>query len=155
MVCRDCNGRGYVLCDRCDASGTVVYAGMVTHTFTPRHSTQFLPQIGNPGGLKNGIAADHLVALQGKVVSDEYQRPNRQDVVLQKLTVVDFDVSSYQFRNNGKHFLINHIKDANGRIIEFATTKLPLSAKKAAIVAGIGVLALGIAIGTAALFVYL
>ena len=154
MVCLDCDGQGYILCDRCDASGTVVYAGMVTHTFTPKHSTQFLPQIGNAGGLKNGITADHLAALQGKVVSDEYQRPNRQDIVLQKLTVVDFDVSSYQFRYSGKHFLINHIKDANGWITEFATIKLPLSAKKVAIASGIGVLALGVAIGTAALFGY-
>ena len=154
LVCRDCNGRGYVLCDRCNASGTVVYAGMVTHTFTPRSSTQFLPQNGNPDGLKNGITAGHLARIPGKVVRDEYQRPGRQDDVLQKLTVVDFEVSSYQFRYRGKPFIFNHLKDANGRVTEFVTAKLPLSAKKVAIASGIGVLAWGIAIGTAALFGY-
>lgn len=155
QTCYDCNGQGYILCDRCDASGHVVYARMVRHTFSPRRSVQFLPQSGNPEGLKNEITVDRLASLHGKTVSSEYQRPNHQNVVLQKLTVEDFDVSSYQFRYRGKSFLVNRVKDASGRITEFATTKLPVSAKKVAIASGIGTLALGVAIGTTWLVSYL
>lgn len=155
LVCSDCKGQGYLLCQRCDASGQMVYAGIVTNTFTPTRSVQFLPQSKNPNGLKNGIASHHISSMPGKMVSSEYQNSTREDVVLQKLMVEDFDVSSHQFQYLSQRFFVNHIMGANGRGVEVADTKLPLSGKKIAIVLGISALALGVTVATMWLASYL
>ena len=149
LVCNICKGRGYLNCLKCDADGRMVYAGMVTNTFSHTRDAQFLAVDGDSNNLKNGVASHHFVSMHGKMLQNEYQNPGRQDVVKQRLQVEDFDVSSYSFQYDGKRFFLNQIKNANGSPLEFATIRLPVSVKRISLASGVAVVAIFIAVASA------
>ena len=76
-----------VTCTVCDGAGTLISARICTRKFTC--STEFEYQLSglSVNEFKNGLAGDNFKKLAGNQLSQEFQSPIDEDVVLQRESV--------------------------------------------------------------------
>ena len=109
VVCEQCNGRGYVDCNKCDTEGTLVQANFINRKFSASSQVNYQLSGLSENEFKNGLARKHFNSFPGNLIYQEYQAPQGQNTSMERLTIHSYDILSRQFSYKGDEFSLNSI----------------------------------------------
>ena len=144
--CTRCSTTGEVVCDRCDGAGQLVSADIITRTFS--HTTERTYQLTGLAAdeFKNGLDGNHFKFMPGDLVSEEFQNPADNGIVLQRQSVHSYDVLSRRYSYHDAEFCLNKITGSSDS--KYVASGVPVSKIRTAIgiAAGAALSAIGVAV---------
>ena len=146
VVCRRCKGRGQLDCRECDRHGEKLRARLVNLKFTAHSTADFVSEGGSGDGFRNGLSAASFSGLRGELLDMEEQTPEKAGVVRQTRRLERFYVVSHCYQHRDREFFVNHLMGADGVGPQTASTRPPISVKRAGVATGIFAATVGLAI---------
>ena len=134
LTCGGCSGSGIVVCGTCRGSGSLVQAEIITRKFS--HSKELAYQLSGlaENEFKNGLDGKHFKSMTGDLVSEEFQTPANQSIVLQRQSVHSYDVLSHRYTYRDAPFSLNRITSDGAS--KYVASGVPLSKTRTAIAGG-------------------
>ena len=130
-TCGSCQGSGLLDCARCGATGELVQGNVITRKFS--RSTERTYQLSGLAAdeFKNGLDGKCFNSMTGDLVSEEFQTPTQNHIVLQQQSVHSYDVLSCRYSYHDEEFCLNKI--TGGSAVKYVASGVPFSTIKAAI----------------------
>lgn len=133
-TCGSCKGSGLLDCGQCGATGQLVQGNVITRKFS--HTTERTYQLTGLAAdeFKNGLDGNHFKSMTGDLVTEEFQTPADNQIVLQQQSVHSYDVLSRRYSYHDAEFCLNKI--SSNSELKYVTSGVPFSTVKAAIAGG-------------------